>query len=164
MASGATEGLTEYDKQALMRQQQLRELNKTTRGEDVESAKLSALETGQDKRAAAMEAAATARYNMGFKAPQAEYQMTTMLANELHKKDPSLGPGEAYALARSKINSGMYGADMRADSAAKAKEADIYKTAELSLPGSGPRAVQMWRAQQGGSGGSDTGGLNRGGL
>ena len=117
MATGATEGLTSYDQQAVARQKQLRELNKSARSESLDAAKLSVLETGQDKRLQASEFGANARFGQSMKPAEREYQMTTLLANELRKKDPSLLPGEAYALARTRINSGMYGAGVRADTA-----------------------------------------------
>lgn len=169
LTSGATAGLTQYDKAAQARQQMLRDLGRQERAERLGLLQAAVGERGQDVRADRMDA--TQRMGLGLQAAQmkASYMQEQDIANlalSMANADRAKGiqrPFEEYKLAaRQRFNAvspAMQGAELRSEQQRKILEQKIYAAAENQKPGSGRYAVAQWQS----TGVDPTGGSAQGG-
>lgn len=171
LATGATEGLTSYDKQEQERQQQLRDLGKIERAERLGLVNAGVTERGQDVRADRQEN--LQRMGLGLQAQSlkgpalleaAIRKRAVDLANQARAVGVQKPYSEYHLQATREYSSPLGIASMRADTARQTQATQVFNNAEKVQPGSGRRAVQMWEAQGAPMDGGGGAGKNYGAL
>lgn len=172
MATGATEGLSSYDKAALERQRELRELGKQERGERLGIGALAVKERGDDLRADRLTRAQMAMAGMGQKEFQEKAQHIKELAAALKQQDyqnkQPIKPDAEYHVAATARYAGvtpqMQAAELRA-SAAEEANFNQWLKANPALQDKDPTYVRnLYNASRGGGAGSSGASAHRGAL